>query len=290
MIVKIVYYLIIKPLSLLPLSITYRLADFTYLILYKIFGYRKQVVWENISNSFPNLSVKERKEIMNKFYHHLCDLIIESIHLFSIKLPELQKRIKYRNPEVVNAFYEKGKSVIICGGHYNNWEYAAISFNLDIKHQAAGIYTPLTNKFFNKKMHDSRSEFGMDLIAKLDVKKYFTKNKNQLSAIIFAIDQSPTYSRKVYWTKFLNQETPVAFGTERYCRIFDYPVVFAKIYKMKRGHYEVEYETICEDPSKSAHGEITEKSTKLLESIIAKEPQYWLWTHKRWKRKRKEGE
>jgi len=284
---QIVYYLIIIPLSLLPYWVLYRISDILYYKIYYLIGFRKKVVYQNLNNSFPDKSAAEIKQIAKKFYRHFCDLIVESVKLFSISKEELIRRTKFTNPELLNRFYDQGQSIIIVAGHYNNWENFAKSFDLQMKHQGIGIYTPLTNKFFEKKFSQSRRLFGVVLLPKREVKEYFAETRDLLKAVAFGADQSPSgRTKRVHWMTFLNQETAVMFGTEKYAREYNYPVIFTGMNKIKRGVYEIWFELLEENPLDTPHGEITKKHTRLLEKQILAQPEYYLWTHKRWKRKR----
>jgi len=290
MLSRLLYYIVLKPLSFLPLSFLYVLSDFLYLVLYKTFQYRKKVVRTNLMNSFPDKSVKEIKSVEQKFYSHFCDLVIESIRLFSISEKELAQRNKIVNAEVLDQFCDSGRSVIIVAGHYNNWEMAATILGTQVKHHLVGIYTPMSNKFFDNKFLKSRQRFGLEMISKKLVKEEFEENKQLLTGTLFATDQSPTYSKRVHWTSFLNQTTPVFLGAERFSREYDLPVIYGYLRKTRRGYYELEVRVLENDPAKTQDGEITEKHTRWLERQVKETPQYWLWTHKRWKRKMKEGE
>ena len=222
-----------------------------------------------------------------KFYVHLADLVVESIKLFSISKEEIISRYKFINPELLDRYYDQKKSLIIAGSHYNNWEMAAVGLNTQMKHQAAGIYTPMTNPYFERIFRKSRGKYGIVLVRKNEVKEFFNTYRDQLTATVFAVDQSPSlHTKRVYWTNFLNQDTPVMFGTEKYAKSLNFPVLFVSVTKVRRGFYEVFFEVLVEDPKSCKHGEITELHTRYLEKIINKNPEYWLWTHKRWKRKR----
>lgn len=287
---RLLYYLAIKPLSLLPLRALYILSDFIFFVIYYVMGYRRSVVNKNLKNSFPEKTTKEIKAIQKEFFIHLCDLIVENVKLFSISRNEIQARFKIDNTEIFERYFKQGRSIILVGGHYNNWEIAAKGFDLYTAHQSIGIYSPLSSKFFDKKWGQSRTEFGVEIIPKRQVPKSFVINKNKLTMTIFGADQSPTYSKQVYWTNFLNQETAVHIGTEIFAVKYNYPVVFISINKVKRGYYEGVLEVLEENPAGSKQGEITELHTKCLEKLILKKPQYWLWSHKRWKRKKTEEE
>ena len=100
------YYLIIIPISLLPFPLLYGVSGFLYLVLYKIIGYRKNIVLGNIQRSFPEKTEKEHIEICNKFYSHFCDLIVESLKTFTISEKQVLKRVKCKNPEFINKYYD----------------------------------------------------------------------------------------------------------------------------------------------------------------------------------------
>jgi KDO2-lipid IV(A) lauroyltransferase len=283
------YYLIIIPISLLPFPLLYGLSNFLYFVLYVVIGYRKKVVIGNIQRSFPEKSAEEHLEICNKFYRHFCDLILESIKTFTISEKQVLKRVTCKNPEGINKYYDQKRSVIIAGGHYNNWELFAVGFDALIKHNAVGIYKPLTNKYFDEKMRKTRSKYGLFMLSSKLVKSFFDTNINKLNAVVFAIDQSPSNPNKCYWTTFLNQDTGVLFGTEKFAKDYNYAVVYGRINKEKRGHYSFEFFDVTDDPQQTKQGEITETVTRLLEKDINSIPEYWLWSHRRWKHKRPEG-
>jgi Kdo2-lipid IVA lauroyltransferase/acyltransferase len=282
---RILYYLILKPLSFLPLAVLYLLSDLIFFFVYHVTGYRKSVVNNNLKKSFPQKKDDEIEMIQKAFFVHLCDMIVESIRLFSISKNELNRRFKIENTESLEKYYNEGRSVILVGGHYNNWEIAAMGFDLCSSFQAIGIYSPLSDLFFDKKFGKSRSKFGVEIIAKRNVPKSFVMNKDKLTMTIFGADQSPTYSKHVHWMNFLNQETAVAVGTEAFAMKYNYPVLYFNLNKRKRGYYSGEITVLTEHPAKSKKGEITEKHTRFLEQIIRAKPEYWLWSHKRWKRK-----
>ena len=283
---KLLFYIFVKPLSYLPLPILYRLSDFFYLIVYYGIKYRKAVVFNNLRNAFPEKTEREITVIAKGFYSHFCDLIFEAVKMFSISEKELEQRCKILNPALMETYAQQGKSLIIPAGHYNNWEMAATASNQQIPHTSIGIYAPLKNKFINERIRVSRARFGMELLPKKEVKVGFERDKNRLTAVLFGADQSPTSARTAYWTTFLNQETGVMIGSEKYAKQYDYPVVFGKVMKIKRGYYEFEFIPLEDHPRETPFGEITEKHTRLLETIINENPQYWLWSHKRWKRKK----
>ncbi len=244
----------------------------------------------NLRNSFPKKSGQEIKTICREFYRHLCDLIVESIKLFSISDKQISKRFTVNNPEILQPYFDQAKDIIIVGGHYNSWEMLAAGIHQQLPFDTVGLYSKLSNAFFDKKMKESRSAFGLRMVTTKDSFAYFKEEHTTPRMTIFGADQSPTYSKNVHWMTFLSQDTAVALGTERFAKKYDLPVVYGAIIKGKRGHYSLDISILSDNPKETADGEITELHTKTLEKQILAQPQYWLWTHKRWKRKRMNNE
>jgi len=282
----VLYYLFVFPLSKLPLFITYRLSDFFYLLLITVLPYRRKVIEQNLSRSFPQKTPKEIRRLRNKFYRHFADLLIEGIKNLGIGDKALLKRFKIKNPELMQQLYARNKSVLLVSAHYMNWEWMITGQSLFFPHQAVGIGMPLSSGFWDKKINARRSRFGMHVIHSKIVKASFENyaEKEIPTATLVLADQSPGDSLKSYWTNFLHQPTAVAFGAEQLAHTYDQAVVFYLPRKVKRGYYESELVLLTEDPSANSWGEITEMHVKLLEERINEEPQYWLWSHKRWKR------
>lgn len=283
------YYLVIIPISSLPFPLLYGLSNNLYFLFYYVSGYRKKIVLQNIRNSFPEKSEQEHIEICKKFYRHFCDLLVESLKAITISEKELLKRVVCNDPRVINKYYDRKQSVIIAAGHYNNPELFAVSIDMLIKHKAGGIYQPLTNKYFETKMRSRRGRYGLTMIPVSKVKHFFDENTHELIAPAFAMDQSPSNPNKAYWMKFLNQDTGMLFGTEKFAKQYNFPVIFCRMNKEKRGHYSLDFFDVTDAPKETAHGEITEKVAHLLEKDIHAIPEYWLWTHRRWKHKKPEG-
>ena len=285
---KILYYIIILPISVLPYFLLYRLSDFMYLLLYYVFGYRKKVIQGNIYKSFPDKSEKEKKKIVKKFYKHFCDLIVESIKNFTISEAQIKKRIVFENVELLDDLYDRGKSIIIVGGHYGNWEMLAVAVGGATKHDQYGIYKPLSNTFFDNKMKMSRGKLGTKLVSMKETKKCFETDFENPISIIFGSDQWPSNAKRAFWTTFLGRETSFLFGAEKYANDFDRPAVYCDIIKTKRGHFKVRFKMLSETPKNLEYGELTNCFIKELEKTIRNEPAFWLWSHKRWKKTKKE--
>lgn len=284
-------YLILKSLiyvgSILPFWVLHRISDFLFFNVYYIFDYRKKVVWRNLKNSFPEKSDEELKAIQKAFYRHFCDIMIESLKAFSISEKEIKKRHKLINPEIVHKYIEEGKNLSIMAPHYNNWEWLINSLNF-IKEpgnpKVLVMYAVLKNPYMEKLIKKSRTRMGTIMFPKAETLRQVAKYKNEQHLLCFAADQAPLNTYNSYWMEFLNQETGVFFGPEKISQSKNYIPVYLHVKKIKRSTYEIELEVITETPKETPYGYITEKFMGLVEEDIRKEPAYWLWTHKRWKR------
>jgi KDO2-lipid IV(A) lauroyltransferase len=288
----VLYYIFVLPLlyliSILPFWILYGVSDFLFLMVYYVIGYRKKVVYENLKNSFPEKSHEELKKIERKFFRFLCDLILETIQTLTISPATNLKRCAFDKSaiDLFNKLNEEKRSCIIVMGHYGNWEWGGSSFSLMLKQQLYVIYHPLSNKQFDKLMYNMRTRFGIKLYAMKDTMREMIRNRNEVNATAFIADQTPS-PEGAYWTTFLHQDTPVFWGTEKIAQKMNCPVVYVTVGREKRGHYKLYAEMLCEKPRETKEGEISEMHTKKLEQDIIKQPEIWLWSHRRWKHKKK---
>jgi KDO2-lipid IV(A) lauroyltransferase len=283
--IKTLFVLIIKPLSRLPLSSLYSISSLGYLVIYKLFKYRRAVVRENIKNSFPNKSQSERLKIEKGFYRYLADLMVETVWMFGLTEARAKKRFIVENPELLDQYFEKKRSVIITLAHYSSWELVLSALNIFVKHQCETIYIPLTEPEFDRQYLAMRTRFKARMIAKKDFKNSF-QDKDNVRAIIFGTDQSPSISKSIHWMDFLTQDTAVATGAEKYAKKYDMPVIYAHLAPSKRGYFNLKFELVTDTPGEVTEGGITEMHVKMLERQILDRPEYWLWSHKRWKKKR----
>lgn len=288
------YYLIVQPfaylLSSIPFPLFRGLSSLLSFLLYRVLGYRKNVVRTNLENAFPDKSVSERRKIEKRFYLHLTDLMFENIKMLTMTRRQAQKhiRIPEESFKVIRRYEEQQKSFLLVMGHQGNWEWGNYGFTAHFKHELRGIYHPLSDAAFEKLMYKMRTRTGALAIKMNETLRYMLAHKDVLSATAFVTDQAPS-PHGAHWTIFLNQETPVFYGTEKIARKMKLPVVFLYMKKTKRNHYEMIFETLFEHPEQTQTGEITEAHTQKLEEKIREQPEYWLWSHRRWKHKRPEG-
>jgi KDO2-lipid IV(A) lauroyltransferase len=274
-------------ISILPFRLFYWFSDFVYLILYYIIGYRKKTVRENLALAFPNLSAKERLVIEKKSYHHLCDMFLEMIKTITISPEEMNKRFIITNLEVVKEYEKKGKSTILLASHYASWEWL-LSLNEKTLFRGIGVYKKIANKYFDKLIRDIRSKYKAELVETKRAIPLIAENQEKgiLSMYGLASDQSPKLNRAFHWNKFMGVEVPVHTGAEMLAKRYDLNVLFVKVKKVKRGFYEATFLPITDNPKSIPDFEITNVFLREVEKQILEAPEYYFWTHKRWKHKR----
>lgn len=282
-----IYYLFVIPISHLPFGVLYAISDCFYVIIYYIVGYRRGVVRNNIKNSFPEASEETRKHIEKGFYHHFSDFLVESVKSISISDKAIRTRCALINPELVHQFYDEGKDVIVLCGHYNNWEFYAVGIAQQMKHQTIAAYSPLKNEFFNRKILQSRQRYGLKMISMRSFPRYMSeKEANSPTLSVLVNDQSPSNPKSAYWNTFFNQDTGWMDGAEKLAKKYNQVVLFGAIRKKNRGFYEVTFSEITENANKAPHGSVIDKHAAHLEKVIREAPQFWLWSHRRWKHSR----
>ncbi len=288
---RFIIYLIVYPflwcISMLPFKALYLFSDFIYLIVYYVIGYRKKTVRENLALALPNLSNNERLIIEKKSFRHLCDMFLEMIKTMTISKTEISKRFTFTNLEVYNKLEAKEKSISMMMAHYASYEWA-ISMNANVTYSGFAIYKKIANPYFDTLVRNIRSRFKATLITTKQTVPFIINNKknNELSIFGFASDQSPKVESAFHWQKFMGIEVPVHTGAEMLSKKYDMNVIFLKVKKIKRGYYEASFEILSENVNEVPNYEITDKFLKLVEQQIYEAPEYYLWTHKRWKHRR----
>ena len=291
---KILYYIIVSiwyVFSLLPMSVHYVISDLLFWILYKIVGYRRDVVWKNLSESFPEKSEEELRKIERGFYHFFCDYLVETVKLMTISQAEMKRRIVFKNAELVDEIMGSGQSIALYLGHYCNWEWvSSVPLWVNPNAWCGQVYHPLENKDFDKLFLKIRERMGAHCIAMQDTLREVVKHKRENQPIIigYISDQKPHWVNIHHWVDFLNHDTPVLTGTERIVRKMNHAVMYLDIQRVRRGYYEAEFKLVTREPQKMKDYELTDIYFEMLEKSIRRAPEFWLWSHNRWKRTRKE--
>ena len=281
-------YPIIWILSRLPMSILYMKSDFFYFLIYYVFRYRKQVVLDNLKLAFPEKPEVELLQIRKKFFKHLMDLLVESVKAFSISEKEILKRYTYSNPELVNKYAAEGRSIALMGAHQSNWEWS-ISLPKVLDIDMYGAYTKLNNTYYEKVVRDSREKFGVIGYKTSEMVRGMQKrfSAKQQGAYILLSDQSPQLHKTYYWREFFDIKVPIHTGAEMLSKRFDLVVINYVTKRVKRGYYTTEFQLITDTPKEFKDYQITDLYTELTEKNILEQPEYYLWSHKRFKHRDK---
>lgn len=276
-------------LSQLPFCIIYLLSDFSYMLVYHVFKYRKAVVKQNLAIALPDLSEEEREKIERKFYHHFCDIFFEMTKTISISKKEMRKRFTFENIEVIKKMEEEGKSIMLMCSHYGSYEWLVV-LNGYTTFKAYGIYKKMSNKYFDNYVRKTRGKFGGTLIPSKEIKEEIKENKknNILGYYGFVSDQSPRIRTVNYFTRFFGVTVPAYTGAEYLAKKFDMNIMFLKCTKIKRGYYIARLMELDHPLSTYPDYAVTDLFLRLLEDQIREAPEYYLWTHKRFKHRKEE--
>ncbi len=278
-------YPILWLISILPFPLFYAVSDVVFFIVYKIAGYRRKTVTENLKMVFPDKSKNEIAGIRRKFYKHMCDMFLEMIKSISISEKELKKRYTFTNLDYLRKLEAKDKSIIIMCGHYASYEWMFALQLHDLKFESYGIYKRISNKYFDKLIRNIRERFDAHLISTYEATEKIRYNEETgvLGNYAMIADQSPKIRRAKHWIHFMGIRVPVFEGSDRLARNLDMSVVYLHVEKIKRGYYRAKFVPITENAIQEPKYFITEKFISLLEEQIKAKPEYYLWTHKRWK-------
>ncbi len=287
LLVFILFYPFIWLISILPFRLFYAFSDFVFFWVYYVVGYRKKVVKDNLQLVFPLKSEQEILKIRKDFYRHLCDTFLEMVKTMNLSKSEVKKRYTVQNIEVLQDI-GKEKSILVVCAHYANWEWN-VSINNYIRCKGYAVYQKIGNSYFDSFVKKVRARWNTTLITSQETTKTVIRNEqNGIRAVYGMVsDQSPMVNRANYWAKFMGVKVPVYNGAELLARKLDLAVVFLKVSKVKRGHYQAEFVPITISGKNTLPNEITDQFLKLTELQIKEAPGFYLWTHKRWKHRDK---
>lgn len=289
---KLLAYIVAYPLlwliSVLPFPLLYLLSDIVFVLIYYVIGYRRKTVRQNLALTLRHLDAAERKVVERKFYRHFCDNFLEMIKTMSISQQEMKKRFVFENIELVHELEAKGKSVAVLCGHYASYEWLLYMNTLFTTHKGYGIYKKINNPYFDRLVRNIRAKFHAELIDMKEAVPVMKANKRTgiLGFYGFLTDQSPKIWRVPYWGTFFGMEVPVHAGAELLAKKMDMNVMFVTISKTGRGYYRARFILFEGEPKEVPNFEIMDAFLRILEQQIIDAPQYYLWTHKRFKHRR----
>lgn len=288
---QLLVYLLVYPflwiISVLPYSLFYAFSDFVFFLVYRVVGYRKEIVLHNLKLVFPEKDMDELLRIRKSFYHHMCDMFLEMVKTMALSKEQVKQRYHITNIDFLQKVVEH-KSVLVICSHYANWEWN-VSINNYIDAKGYAVYQKIANPYFDRLIKRIRAKWNTVPITTNDTPKTVLYNeRNGVRAVYGMVsDQSPQVQRTNYWSEFMGVKVPIYNGVEVLARKLDLAVVFVKVSKVKRGYYQAEFIPITVSGKETKENEITEQFLRLTEQQIREKPEYYLWTHRRWKHRDK---
>jgi KDO2-lipid IV(A) lauroyltransferase len=275
-----IYFLFLF-LGILPFPLFYGFSSVVGWLVRHIFRYRLKTTRSNLEAL--DIGRDSRKRLIGKSYRNMADITLEAARSFTISEAQVNLRHRIVNPEILQPYFDSGTSMICVTGHYGNWEWGAFSAKLQTPFHIVGFYKPLKNKRLDRIVRMNRGRFGTELASIKETFATFERNVGTPTIYLMAADQSPRNTENAIWVKFLGRETAFLHGPEKYSRLYNYPVFYAEILRVKRGHYDLHLSILADDPASLPEGEVTRRFAEKLESVIRKKPEDWLWSHNRWK-------
>lgn len=278
------FYPLLWMISRLPTRLAYVISDFAFLIVYYIIGYRKEVIISNLKIAFPSKTENELKDLCKKTTQHFCDSFIEVILSMGLSHEEMRQRFMYTNLEMIHELRAQNRPVVAMFAHQASFEWTMCLDGM-VDYKIIAVYKPLANKYFNKLIVDIRQKFNSTLITMREASNSISKSiiNGEMAMYGLVADQSPARYRAQHFTSFFGKTSAVFMGGEKLAKAHDTAVVYLAVEKVKRGYYKATFHTITKHAASTKDWEITDSFFNLLEKQIRLQPEYYLWSHKRWK-------
>jgi Kdo2-lipid IVA lauroyltransferase/acyltransferase len=277
---------ILNILSKLPLSMLYVLTDVLYIIIYHIWGFRRELSHGNLRNSFPEKSLEEIERIARMSYRNACNMIAEVLKGATMAKTDLQQRVHILNIDVIKQYLASGKPVVLLASHHCNWEWLLLASCIELEISVDAVYKPLRVAAVDHFMFEARSRFGGHPIPVKDFLPEVLKRRDSSRIFALVADQTPPRDEEKHWTRFLNQDTAFFVGADKIARITRSPVLFVGMHRVRRGYYEARLEVLVEPPYASEGTDIIERYARTAEFQIRQYPEDWLWMYRKWKYKK----
>jgi KDO2-lipid IV(A) lauroyltransferase len=278
--------LVLKLLSRLPLGVLYLLSDVLYVVIYHVWRFRRTLSLANLQRSFPDKSASEIERISRQAYRNACNLIAEVLKGAALREPELRRRVRIVNPEVLEQYTRAGQAVVLLASHHCNWEWLLLASCVELKTGVDAVYKPLRVSAIDRFMLETRSRFGGNPIPVKDFLTEVFKRRGKPRIFALVADQTPPREDEKHWTRFLNQDTAFFVGADKIARITRAPVFFVGMRRIRRGHYEARLELLSQPPYTPQNSDIIERYARAAEAHIARHPADWLWMYRKWKYKK----
>ena len=276
----------LRLVAALPLRTLYALAAVIAWVTWRVVPYRADVVRENLKIAFPEADEAQLREIMRRYYSGFAQVLVEIVKSASLSAEVLREHVEIANLELIRAPLAQGSPVLIVAAHQCNWEWFLLALSAELGYPLDAAYKPLINPWAEREMLKLRTRFGSRLVPADALLPDILKRRQIVRAICMIADQEPTKAEHKHWVRFLNRDSAFFMGTEEIARVTRYPVFFAQMRRLARGHYRMEFTRLAAAGEATAPGELTERYATRVEAQIRASPPDWPWSHKRWRLKR----
>ena len=273
-------------LAKLPLPILYAIAYPVYLLGYYLVEKRRNVIYSNMQNAFPDKSEVELRRLAKLSFKRLVYVMVEAVKCSDLSPQQIRARVHIKNPELIQKFADNEQSVLMLAAHHCNWEWMLAACSLQLPFPIDVVYKPLHDLAVDEHMKKSRSRFNARPIANKNALMDIMQRRKEVRGFAMVADQSPMRKEEKYWTHFLNQDSSFAVGAQKIAQLTKYPTIFVGMRRLGLGQYEIYFEELGQAPYKKEGYELTEKYAQALEKMILQQPEDWMWSNRKWKRKR----
>jgi Kdo2-lipid IVA lauroyltransferase/acyltransferase len=276
----------IKLLSRIPWALLYGFAAFLYFLAYYVARHRRHVIWEQLEKVYPDASDALRAAIHKQFLKNYCDVLIEVLKSVSMSEADMRRRMRVTNVEMARQYLDAGKSIMFVTSHLCNWEWLLQGVTLQLGYPVDAAYKPLRDVWAESLMLGVRSRFGARLVPAKELLADFLRRRGIAHALGVNADQAPASTDQRYWAKFLGQDTAFYLGAEQIARATRLPVLYARVRRVRRSYYEVEFRQLWDGREVTEPNQITERYARAYEADVLASPADWLWSYRRWRLKK----
>jgi Kdo2-lipid IVA lauroyltransferase/acyltransferase len=276
----------IKLLSRLPWALLYAFSAFLYFLAYYVVGHRQHVIREQLDKVFPTLSAAQRDAIHKQFLRNFCDVLVELLKSVSMSEADMRRRMRVTNAELARRYLDAGQSLMLMTSHLGNWEWLLHGVTLQLGYPVDAAYKPLHDAWAERLMLKVRSRFGARMVPAKELLADFFRRRGIVRAVGMNADQAPVSTDQRYWTQFLGQDTAFYVGAEQIARATRLPILYARVQRVRRSYYEVEFLPLWDGREVLEPHQVTERYARACEIDVLKRPADWLWSYRRWRLKR----
>ena len=241
----------------------------------------KKIIYSNIKRAIPNIENKELRKISSLMWNNYGRVFAEFMFMKDFRTGKLAQNIEINGMSILEKIKSNKEQVVFISGHLSNFELMAMYLEKSGINLCA-IYRPLNNIFLNKLMESIREKY----ICKNQIKKgigglkklIFLKNKNLSTALM--IDQRVSEG---ILSDFFNEKALTTTIPAQLVKKFNIPVVPVYIERTGGLKFKISINEPVSFPQSSSVESITDDLNKILEKMIIKKPDQWIWSHNRWK-------